>query len=172
MKTWMHVVGLAALMVAAAGCGNGAPDQSDAMPARQDSAITSVDGQGLLSVIESFRGRRVVVNFWATWCPPCVEEMPDLARYYQEHVPVHGGFLSVSVDHPDTIEERVRPFVRKHALPFPVHVLRDRSATAIGKALGLNWHGEVPATIILDAQGHVIKHRFEVIDYAWLTGGG
>jgi len=162
---------LAAVAVAAMTSCSKKQEEEEPKPAEVVTAITPVDGQGLLSIIASCRGRRVVLNFWATWCPPCVEEMPALARYYDEYVPARAAFISVSVDHPDTIEERVRPFVREHALPFPVHVLRDRSAQTIGRALGLEWHGEVPATIILDAQGRVIRHRFEIIDYDWLVGG-
>lgn len=105
----------------------------------------------------------VLVNFWATWCPPCVKEMPKLAEFYRAHAAEGLRFFSLSVDHPDTIADRVEPFVHKKELPFPVRVLTEQTPENVGKALGVEWSGAVPATFLFDKDGKLAKSWFEEV---------
>jgi peroxiredoxin len=63
------------------------------------------------------RGKVVMVNFWATWCPPCLEEMPAMDRLYRQHR--DAGFVLVAVS-VDADPKKVTPFVTQHKLTFPV----------------------------------------------------
>ena len=105
----------------------------------------------------------MVLNFWATWCPPCVREMPELARFYSE-TSGRVELVSVSVDHPDTVEKRVVPFLKERQIPFRVYVLREQSPSAVSAGLKLDWQaGAVPATFLLDKTGKVTQHWDEEV---------
>lgn len=122
-----------------------------------------IDSRQLMDVLRDARGRVVVLNFWATWCQPCVTEMPELVRFAGTYGPKGVAFISVSVDHPDTVDERVRPFLQQHNLPFGVYVLSDRSPDAVSKALNVDWQGAVPATFVFNKVGKLHKSWFEDI---------
>jgi len=160
----------AALALAAllAGC-SGPPAPSGAGP-HGAGAIAVVDTARLVSKLSGARGAVVVVNFWATWCPPCVKEMPELARFHTEYSAKGVVFVSVSVDHPDLIDESVRPFVKKHALPFAVLVLNESAPEQVGKALKVDWDGAVPATFVFDKDGALRKAWYEEIAFGDLAG--
>jgi thiol-disulfide isomerase/thioredoxin len=139
--------------------------------AAQTGAVEIVDSPQLVDVIEEARGQEiVVVNFWATWCPPCVEEMPVFAALYQTAASKGVKFISVSVDHPDTVNDRVKPFLKAHSIPFNVYVLRDRSSEAVAKALDINdWTGALPTTLVFDKNGRLATSWSEGITGSDLT---
>lgn len=151
-----------------AGC-SGTPAPSGAEPHAAGS-IAVVDTAQLVSALSAARGAVVVVNFWATWCPPCVKEMPELVRFHGEYSAKGVVFVSVSVDHPDLIDESVRPFVKKHALPFAVLVLNESDPEQVGKALAVDWDGAVPATFVFDKGGALGKAWYEEIALGDLAG--
>ena len=80
--------------------------------------VTVISTDKLAKVLASHRGKIVVVNFWATWCPPCVAEMPEFVEFYEKTKGADVLLLSVSADHPDTIDSHVKPFVARHGLPL------------------------------------------------------
>lgn len=129
-----------------------------------------VDTGCLVSKLSAAPGTVVVVNFWATWCTPCVKEIPELVRFHAEYTPKGVVFVSVSVDQPDLIGESVRPFVKKHALPFAVLVLDESAPERVGKALGVDWDGAVPATFVFDKDGALRKAWYKEIALGDLAG--
>jgi len=145
----------------------GDPPGSTAIP----TAVEIVDTSQLVNLIEEARGQEiVVVNFWATWCPPCIEEMPVFVSLYQTAATKSVKLISVSVDHPDTVADRVKPFLKAHAIPFNVYVLRDRSSEALAKALDINdWGGALPTTLLFGKDGRLAKSWSEGITASDLT---
>jgi len=83
--------------------------------AAEDFALPSLDGSTFR--LAEHRGKIVLVNFWATWCPPCLEEMPAMERLWRKHK--DAGFVLVAVS-VDTDPQKVTPFVNEHKLTFPV----------------------------------------------------
>jgi peroxiredoxin len=83
--------------------------------AAEDFTLPALNG-GTFSLADQ-RGKIVLVNFWATWCPPCLEEMPAMERLWQKHK--DAGFVLVAVS-VDTDPKKVVPFVTEHKLTFPV----------------------------------------------------
>jgi peroxiredoxin len=81
-----------------------------------DEFTVSTHGGGKLRLSEH-RGRVVLINFWATWCPPCLEEMPAMERLYRQHKDTGFTLVAVSVD---ADPRKVTPFVAEHKLTFPV----------------------------------------------------
>jgi len=91
-----------------------------AVPVQVDFAapeLTLTDSQGVTHSLADYRGQVVLVNLWATWCPPCKEEMPALQSFYDKHI--NQGFTIVAVNDGDPASD-VLQFVRDYQLSFPV----------------------------------------------------
>ncbi|MFZ9758232.1 MAG: redoxin domain-containing protein, partial [Burkholderiaceae bacterium] len=65
----------------------------------------AAQARGELLALAEFRGKPLVVNFWATWCPPCVEEMPELSAFYDKYKPKGVQLLGIAVDSPSNVRE-------------------------------------------------------------------
>src|SRR5689334_22084768 len=79
-------------------------------PAKNSSAVTPVDAAGLKRAVAARKGKVVLVNFWATWCIPCVEEFPDLVRLHNKYKAQGLDFVPVSVDMARDVAPKVQPF--------------------------------------------------------------
>jgi thiol-disulfide isomerase/thioredoxin len=147
---------------------SGAP-KGNSKPA--DLSLTDLQGNRVR--LRDLRGKIVVLNFWATWCGPCKEEMPRLVAAEKEYKARGVMFLGASLDEPKT-RARIPEFLSKYQVEFPVW------SGATGDDLAKLGMGEaVPATAFLDPEGRIvarvsgeiraeeIKERIE-----WLLGGG
>jgi thiol:disulfide interchange protein DsbD len=112
-------------------------------------AFTKLDGGALDT--NAFSGKVVVVNFWATWCVPCIQEIPGFNKLNQQLGGKGVVVLGVSMDEEGA--ERVRPFLKKHPMDYLVAL----GSEAISKQYGLD---ELPVTIVFDRSGKQVK-RFE-----------
>lgn len=117
------------------------------------SSVEVLTVRGLLEILKAGRGSVTVLNLWATWCAPCLEEMPELVRFDQTYRAKGVKFLSVSADHPDTLDERVRTYVKREKLPFAVWVVGGESPDELAQAIDRQWQGSLPATFVFDASG-------------------
>ena len=95
---------------------------------------------------ESLRGKVVMVNFWATWCTPCVEEMPLLNAFYQRNKPKSWQVLGLAIDQPSAVKR----FLSQYPVEYPIG-LAGLNGTALMTALG-NLQGGLPFTLVIDAQ--------------------
>ena len=136
-----------------------APEAASADVPEQGPEVAVVTPAELLDVIRAHQDKVVVVKFWATWCAPCVEEMPKVVAFYEKHRDSTSlAFVSVSADLTDAIHDTVIPFLRKKAVPFPVRVIDAAGPDAIVSGLGLEetaWEGTLPATFLFDKQGRL-----------------
>ncbi len=93
-------------------------------------------------------GKTRVINFWATWCKPCVAELPYFelinSRYSDDEVEV----ILVSLDLPKQVESKLIPFVKKQKIESKVILLDDPDANTWIPKVNKNWSGSIPATII------------------------
>jgi peroxiredoxin len=87
-----------------------------ARPKAAEDFVLPTHGGGKVRLSEH-RGRVVLINFWATWCPPCLEEMPAMERLYRQHKDAGFTLIAVSVD---ADPKKVGPFVSQHGLTFPI----------------------------------------------------
>ncbi len=119
--------------------------------------VTALNIAGLETLLAGAENKVLVINFWATWCVPCVAEMPYLAAFYQQHDRDDVVFLALSLDSPGDIDDTVTPFMHEHNIPFPAYVLTDRDIEAISKTIGQEIYGVLPTTIVYDRRGAVRK---------------
>ncbi|MBW0171211.1 MAG: TlpA family protein disulfide reductase [Hydrogenophaga sp.] len=110
-----------------------------------------------------FRGQPLLVNFWATWCPPCVEELPMLNRFHQVHATKGWKVLGLAVDQPSA----VRSFLLKLPLNFPVG-MAGFAGTELSRSLG-NPSGALPFTVVFGADGALLHRKMGKVSDADLA---
>ena len=103
--------------------------------------------------LAAMRGQPLLLNFWATWCPPCVEELPMLNAFYREHAAKGWQVLGLAIDQPSA----VRKFLARLPLEFPVG-LAGLGGTDLGRSLG-NLTGGLPFTVVLGGAGRVLHRK-------------
>lgn len=117
-------------------------------------ALELKDLRGRVHRLDDYKGKVVLLNFWATWCPPCRAEVPDLVRWQREYR--KAGLQVIGVTYPPTSRAQVRRFVRDFKVNYPV-LLGTKETKA------LFAEGEtLPMTIVIDGEGNV-RERIEGI---------
>lgn len=110
-------------------------------------SVQLADGRNLDS--QQLKGKVVLVNYWATWCPYCLKEMPVIEEFWQDHRGRGFEVLAVSVD---DAPEKVAQYMQDHGHAFPAAAMDPSVYAAFGHA------GSIPTSFIVDADG-VIRHR-------------
>ena len=130
-----------------------APDP--VMPsAAMDWSFVDVDGKR--QPLSQWHGRLVVLNFWATWCPPCLKEIPAFIKLQQRLSPRGVQFVGIALDQ----VEAVKPFLTDHGLNYPV-LLGDQDVARFMSTLG-NQIGALPYSVVIGRDGKVLtSHQGE-----------
>jgi len=113
-----------------------------------DVSVRSLNYNELKPLLEKNNDSIYVVNFWATWCKPCIEELPAFEKLNQEYNSENVNVLLVSLDFPNQIESRLKPYIIKKNLQSKVVLLDDVNEDVWIKAISEKWSGAIPATII------------------------
>ncbi|MEK4080123.1 TlpA disulfide reductase family protein [Solibacillus sp. FSL W7-1436] len=125
------------------------------IPVAQDFTLPTLNGEPV-SLSDS-KGKITIVNFWATWCPPCREEMPHMQSFYEKHHE-EVEILAVNVKNMDDGRPAIEQFVQEHELTFPI--LLDESGE-----VGLTYEiMTLPTSYILDAEGRVFQKIIGAMD--------
>ncbi|CAH2933306.1 MAG: Cytochrome c-type biogenesis protein ResA [uncultured Paraburkholderia sp.] len=135
-----------------------------AQPASKESAVaqlwaapvTTADGKP--ESLTVLKGRPIVVNFWASWCGPCVEEMPALSQLQRDYAKKGIQFVGLGVDS----EKNVQTFLQKVKVAYPVYVTGFGDAD-LARAFG-NTAGGLPFTVVIDANGNIRSTKLGQID--------
>ncbi len=106
------------------------------------------------------KGKPVLLNFWATWCPPCIEELPMIDRFYKDHAANGWQVVGLAIDQPTA----VRKFLEKLPVTFPVG-LAGLEGTDLVKQLG-NSAGGLPFTLVLSAEGTIAARKMGKLEPA------
>jgi thiol-disulfide isomerase/thioredoxin len=119
--------------------------------------VATMTAGRLKSTLAADAGKVVVVNFWATYCPPCVAEFPDLVRLYRRYHAEGLEVLPISADSGDDLASKVRPFLRKNGVDFPAYITPESDTTDYITSLDPKWEGALPRTYVIDRKGRVVK---------------
>lgn len=111
----------------------------------------------------SLRGRPLVVNFWATWCPPCIREMPALDRFHRDFNSKGWQVIGIAADSAD----KVRDFLAKTPIGFPIAVA-GFGGVELSRHLG-NLSGGLPFTVLFDGRGSVMRRHMGETRYEQLA---
>ena len=112
-------------------------------------ALRLADTEGQLQALEQWRGKVIVANFWATWCPPCRKEIPDFAAASQSLAGEPVQFIGLSIDSAD----KVRAFRDEFKVPYPLLIAGPEVLT-LAAGFG-NEARALPFTLIIDRDGKV-----------------
>jgi len=152
-RRWL-AAGTVALGAAAAGAWwrlRTEPAQPSAVQAFWQQAFEQPEGPPVS--LAAWRGRPLLVNFWATWCPPCVEELPMLDAFWREHASKGIQMLALAIDQPSA----VRRFLARQPLAFPVG-LAGLNGSQWARDLG-NSQGGLPFTVIFAKNGDISRQK-------------
>jgi thiol-disulfide isomerase/thioredoxin len=122
--------------------------------------IEFVDMEGNTVMLSDFRGQWVVVNLWATWCPPCIKEMPDLTLFHEQHKDSNAIVLGVNYENIPI--EKINTFTEELMITFPVVRFKEidlnAKHTPFGPLRGL------PSTYMVAPSGHIVAGRAGLVD--------
>ncbi|UAM99197.1 redoxin domain-containing protein [Polaribacter litorisediminis] len=110
--------------------------------------VKSYNYNQLKPLLEKEDDQIYVVNFWATWCAPCVKELPYFERIKKEYASKNVNVLLVSLDFPKQVEKKLIPFINKKNIQSEVVLLDDINEDFWIKAIDKEWSGALPATLI------------------------
>ncbi len=166
-SNWL-ILALAVLAATAGGYVERRQHQSpedSALPGQPLPAIRLPDPDGRMHWLSDYRGRRVLLNFWASWCGPCLDEMPELSRAQARF----GGsgsapiIVGIAMDEP----ARVRAFVTAHPPGYPV-LLGQLAAPSTSLRLG-DVREVLPYSVLVDADGHILATHTGVLSAAQIA---
>lgn len=117
------------------------------------------DVAGKPQALSQFKGKPLLVNFWAPWCAPCVKEMPELSTLATELKAKNVNVVGVGIDTPTNIQE----FTTKYKISYPIYV-GGMVATDLARAFG-NANASLPYTVLIGADGKVVKTYLGILKF-------
>ena len=114
--------------------------------------VKSYSYNELKPLLEKNDGKTYVVNFWATWCGPCVKELPAFEKLHKEYANKNVEVLLVSLDFPKQVDKRLIPFINRKKINSKVVLLDDVNEDIWIKAIDSTWSGALPATLIYNTK--------------------
>ena len=103
--------------------------------------------------LQNFRGRPLLINFWATWCPPCIDELPLINAFYEKNKANGWQVIGLAIDRPSAVQA----FLQKMPLAFPIG-MAGLTGSDLAKQLG-NPSGSLPFSVVLGAQGGILQRK-------------
>lgn len=114
------------------------------------------DLEGKVHNLSDYRGKWVLVNYWATWCPPCLEELPDLEVFHHNHKDRDAVVLGVNME--DIDREKLKAFVEEQFLSYPILMVGSRPQFPLGTVPGL------PTSFLVSPEGKVVARQLGPVD--------
>ena len=107
-------------------------------------------------------GVTTIINFWASWCPPCRAEIPELKRFYESDMPSNVSFISVNLTGSESSRAAVSAFVEKEEINYPVLLDINNS---VSQTYGVRV---LPTTVVLNPDGSIRSARSGAVSFSWL----
>lgn len=132
---------------------------STSVQAQETKEITFIDMDGNKSKLSDYRGKWVVVNLWATWCPPCLKEIPDLVMFHEAHA--EKDAVVIGVNYEDIDPQKVKNFAESQMVNYPIVRFEgkpDGKTSPFGNLRGL------PTTYMVTPDGQIVAARTGMVD--------
>lgn len=125
-------------------------EKKSSEPSAKEITLDVYDFEGLEKLLYTQSNKTFVVNFWATWCKPCVKELPYFEQLRANYQDKNVELLLVSLDFPNKYESQLKPFIKEHNIQSKVVALDDPDMNTWIPKVDENWTGAIPATIIFN----------------------
>lgn len=129
-----------------------------AMAGQPDFALTDLNGK--IHRLSDYRGKWVVVNYWATWCPPCLDEIPELEDFYSKHH--QRDAVVVGINYEDSDPDYLKSFVDGNMISYPILRADLSRPPVFGRLYGL------PTTFIVSPDGKLVQTKTGAVSKAFL----
>lgn len=124
--------------------------------------VKSFDYEGLEAYMAVESDTTYVYNFWATWCAPCVKELPSFLKLKENYKDKPFKLILVSLDFPKSVEKSLMPFLEKRKMNVEVLLLNDPDANSWIEKIDKDWSGAIPATLIIrDKERKFFEQSFD-----------
>jgi thiol-disulfide isomerase/thioredoxin len=131
----------------------------------QRSTLDTVTADQLHALVAEHKGKVVVVNFWATWCPPCKAEFPSLIKFHADYHAKGVEVVAVSMNAEDEADD-IDAFLGSFRPPFAVYRAATLDETFYAEAVkNAQWFGELPVTLIFDTAGNPTRYHRKMVTY-------
>lgn len=121
------------------------------------SPVTPVSAEEFAEVLAAKRGQVLLVNYWATWCAPCLREIPDLMAVAEELADEAFSFIALSVDDPYTGQAQIEDYIERWFQGFTTYLRTDPDLDAVAAVIDPAWNEIMPTTYIIDREGQVAR---------------
>ena len=129
----------------------------------QSQSIPVVSAEDVHQLVRDNEGKVVVLNFWASWCPPCLKEFPDIIRLYNEYESQGLEVLAVSMNAGDEIKD-IEDFLGNYDPPFSIYRAVNQEEAFL-QGISEEWFGEMPTTLIFDSEGNRVQIHKKQLTY-------
>ena len=131
-------------------------ESAQAAPRLLVGELQAVDLDGLRAMIAKGGAKLTLVTAWATWCVPCIEEMPTVAAFWREHAADGLRVIALSMDDRAEMPDQIQAVLDRVRVPFEMVIVEPDAGEDLMKALEPTWAGALPATFVFDATGRKI----------------
>ena len=129
-----------------------------------DSSVTLLRPTEFKKIKDDAKDKVLVINFWATWCAPCVAEFPEFVKLDAEYRAKGVKIVAISIDEKSDLSGAVIPFLKKQKAEFPSYLSDADDPQELIDVVDKNWSGALPATFVFDKTGKIILAKYGIID--------
>ena len=122
-------------------------------------SVREIDSDALEALSSNINDTTYVVNFWATWCSPCVKEIGYFEELHRQYASTNTKVILVSLDFPNQIEKRVIPFLKEKNITAEVLLVTDLDYNSWIDRIDPSWSGALPATLIYNRKRRVFLEK-------------
>lgn len=134
-------------------------DKSDAEVVLQDVSLEVINYEGLEKLLKNNDDKTYVINFWATWCGPCVKELPYFEQLSANYKAKGVEVILLSLDFPHVYESKLKPFIKNKKIQSRVIAFNDPNENEWINKIDPSWSGSIPATIICNSNNRKFFER-------------
>ncbi len=127
--------------------------------------VVSIDEKGLDTVRAKSLGKILVLNLWATWCKPCIQEFPELLKLQREYRNRNLDVVFISIDDDLKAKQKVLAFLKKMKVSGTFYIKQTEDDELFINAVEPKWSGALPTTLVYDTKGRLVEMNVEQMNF-------